>query len=61
MAYLSIFRQKFENAVIVIEPSALEFAYLQNFVQEHKMPKFGTKNTLFGYFWAGNFKKYCHI
>ena len=26
-----------------------------------KIPKFGTKNTLFGYLWAGYLRKYCHI
>ena len=26
-----------------------------------KMPKFGTKNALFGYFWARILKNYCHI
>ena len=25
------------------------------------MPKFGAKNALFGYFWAGISKNYCHI
>ena len=25
------------------------------------MPKFGTKSALFGYFWAGIWKNYCHI
>ena len=25
------------------------------------MPKFGTKNTLFRYFWARILKSYCHI
>ena len=25
------------------------------------MPKFGTKNALFAYFWAKIFKNYCHI
>ena len=25
------------------------------------MPKFGTKNALFGYVWARIFKDYCHI
>ena len=25
------------------------------------MPKFGTKNALFAYFWAGIWKQYCHI
>ena len=26
-----------------------------------KMPKFGTKSALFGYFWARILKNYCHI
>ena len=26
-----------------------------------KMPKFGTKSSLFGYFWARILKNYCHI
>ena len=26
-----------------------------------KMPKFGTKNTLFEYFWPGIWVRYCHI
>ena len=25
------------------------------------MPKFGTKNALFAYFWVGILKQYCHI
>ena len=25
------------------------------------MPKFGTKNARFRYFWAGTWKQYCHI
>ena len=25
------------------------------------MPKFGTKNAWFGYFWTGIWKQYCHI
>ena len=25
------------------------------------MPKFGTKNALFGYFWSRILKHYCHI
>ena len=29
--------------------------------QKTKMPKFGTKNALFGYFWARILKNYCHI
>ena len=26
-----------------------------------KIPKFGTKNAWFGYFWAGLLENYCHI
>ena len=26
-----------------------------------KMPKFGTRKTWFGFFWAGIWKQYCHI
>ena len=29
--------------------------------QKTKMPKFRTKNALFGYFWAGILKNYCYI
>ena len=32
-----------------------------NFREKTKMPKFGTKNALFGYFWAKTLKRYCHI
>ena len=31
------------------------------FHAKRKMPKFGTKNALFGYFWARILKNYCHI
>ena len=31
------------------------------FCEETEMPKFGTKNALFGYFWAKYFKNDCHI
>ena len=31
------------------------------FFQEIKLPKFGTKNALFGYFWAWNWKQDYHI
>ena len=31
------------------------------FCEGTKMPKFGTKNTLFRYFWARILKSYCHI
>ena len=31
------------------------------FREKMKMPKFGTKNVLFGYFWTRIFKNFCHI
>ena len=31
------------------------------FREKMTMPKFGTKNALFGYFWTRIFKNYCHI
>ena len=51
MLYLSIFGLEFEKAIVIFETKPLEFVYLQSFVKK-KMPKFGTKNVLLGYFWA---------
>ena len=31
------------------------------FHEKTKLPKFGTKNAWFGYFWARLWKQYCHI
>ena len=31
------------------------------FHEKIKIPKFGTKNTLFGYFWARILENFCHI
>ena len=52
---------EFENYILIFEISTLKFVYLQNFVKKMKMSKFGTKNVLFGYFWARTLKNYCHI
>ena len=49
-----------ENIIVIFEISVLEFVLLQSLVQM-KIFKFGTKNALFGYFWAGIWKWYCHI
>ena len=61
MSYLGIFDQKcliwvflgknFKTAIFIFEISSLIFVSLQNFTKKEKMPKFGTKNVLFGYFW----------
>ena len=61
MPYLDTFGPEFENNIAIFEINTLEFVLLQNFVKNEKMPKFGTKNSLFRYFWARNLKNYCHI
>ena len=43
MSDLRIFRLEFENKICLIA----------KFREKIKTPKFGTKNVLFGYFWAG--------
>ena len=53
MSDLRIFGLEFENTIDMFEISTLKFVSLQNFVKKQKTPKFGTKNVLFGYFWAG--------
>ena len=55
------FGQQFRNAIVIFAIRALKFALLQSLVQKIKALKFGTKNALFGYFWAGIWKRYCHI
>ena len=39
----------------------LRICLIAKFCEETKMSEFGTKNALFGCFWARIFKKYCHI
>ena len=64
IALIEYFGIEFQKTNIVFEISTLKFVYakfcksLQNFA---KMSKFGTKNALFGYFWAGIWKQNCHI
>ena len=41
--------------------STLQICLFAKFHGETKMPKFGTKIALFGYFWARILKKYCQI
>ena len=38
----------FKKAIVIFEISTLKFVYLQNLAKKTKMPKFGTKNVLFG-------------
>ena len=45
----------------MFEIRTLKFVKLHNFSKKTKLPKFETKNVLFGYFWARILKNYCHI
>ena len=38
-----------------------QISLLAKFCEKTKMPKFGTKTSLFGYFWGRISKNYCHI
>ena len=58
--FISVFLGKsFKNTIVIFKISILKFVYLQNFMK--KIPKFGTKNAWFGYFWARIWKQFCHI
>ena len=50
MPYVGIFGLELGNNMIMFEMNTLEFVQVQSFVKKHKMPKFGTKNVLFGFF-----------
>ena len=56
MPYLGIFGLEFENSIDTFEMSKIIFFQLQSLVKKTKMPKFGTKNTLFRYFGARTLK-----
>ena len=60
MPYLGIFGLEFENNIVMFE---IIISTLSNckISRKMKMPKFGTKNVLFGYFEARILKNYCHI
>ena len=48
---------EYENNIAIFEISILEFVQFVKFCEKMKMPKFGTKNAFFGYFWARILKK----
>ena len=51
MPYLGIFGLEFEKNIVIFEISKHARIYrITKFCQITKMPKFGTKNALFGYF-----------
>ena len=47
MPYLRIFGSEFKKTIVMFEISTIKFR------EKMKVPKFGTKSALFGYFWAG--------
>ena len=62
MPYLDFCGQEFQKNIVRLEISTFKFVFLQSFSKKIKMPKFGTKNAVFGYFWARILKiYYCHI
>ena len=61
MLYLADLGREFEKAIAIFEISTLKFVSMQNFAEKPKIPKFGGRNALFGYFWARILENYCHI
>ena len=61
MPNLGIFGLKLENKIVIFEINILEFFLITKFCEVIKMSKFGTKNDLFGYFWAIISKNYCYF
>ena len=60
MPDLGILGLEFSNTIVIFEIRTLEFL-IAKFREKMKIPKFGTKNALFGYFWARIIKDYRHI
>ena len=52
MLYLGIFGQNFNKAIVIFEIKHPQIYLFAKSHEKTKMPKFGTKNALFGYFWA---------
>ena len=50
MPYWGIFELEFEKAIVIFEMSTLEYVICKISQKNSKMPKFGTKIVLFGYF-----------
>ena len=64
MPYLDVLGSNFEKLMSYLKsaPSNLSHCKFDAKVRKKiKLPKFGTKNALFGYFWARILKSYCHI
>ena len=52
MPYLGIFGQELKKKYCQIWNQHPQISLIAKFRGKTKMPKFGTKNSLFGYFWA---------
>ena len=55
MPYMAIFRLEFKETIAIFEMSTLQFLIMrsnQKNIKTKKIPTFGTKIVLFGYFWA---------
>ena len=61
MAYFGIFGLEFEKKYCHILNQHPQIGLIAKFHEIIKMAKFGSKNALFGYFWARIFKNYSHI
>ena len=59
-AVLSIFDQKRLICVVLGWNLKTTLLYLKSALST-KVPRSGTKKALFGYFWTGIWKQYCHI
>ena len=61
MPYLGIFGVEFQKWYCHIWNQHLQICVVARFFEKTKIPKFGTKNALFGYLWARILKNYYHI
>ena len=50
-----------EKTIVIFEISTLGFFLIVKYCELIKMPKFGTKSALYGYFDARILNNYCHI
>ena len=57
----ALFRYYNFKKILSYFKSAPSNLYICKFWEEAKLTKFGTKNSLFGYFWATSLNYYCHI
>ena len=58
MPSLGVFGVEFKKTILIFEVSAIKFV---KFCEKVKLPKFGTKNAISGYFWGKILKSYSHI